>query len=484
MPYGIFSSKLRAILGRHPLWRQLALLVLATALPLVFATYLMFQQLVAHERANTRQSLLDDAKQLATLVDGEIDLHIAIARTLAQSPALQTGDLPTFWEEAKGALAYVPGAWLTVSTPEGQMLLSTRVPLGAPLPARTAMGVIDRAFANHQPELSGIVPDPASGEPTAFVEVPVFRGETPLYTLSMRMAPARFLDIITNLFTHGEVVGILDQKMLFVARMPDHEGRVGTLASEGWRAAIAASPTGIAQNKILEGPLSLTGYARTSHGWTAGVARLESRMAAPLDDILKRVVIAVIVLMLLSLGLAALIARHASRGMIALASLARDVGEGRQISPGAAPFAEAKTIGDTLVRASAELRQRDEQLTQVNSQLEAKVTQRTQELVAEMAHREKTEATLRQVQKMESIGQLTGGIAHDFNNMLTIILGNLDTVLRRLKKMDIAQAASLQRPLDAAVQGAQSAARLTHRLLAFSRQQPLEPTAVDVNAVV
>ena len=162
MRYGIFSTNMRVMLGRYPLRHQLVLLVLATALPLVLATYLMFQQLVAHERANTRQSLLDDAKQLATLVDGEIDLHIAIARTLAQSPALQTGDLPAFWEEAKGALAYVPGAWLTVSTPEGQMLLSTRVPLGAPLPARTAMDVIDRAFANHQPELSGIVPDPAS----------------------------------------------------------------------------------------------------------------------------------------------------------------------------------------------------------------------------------------------------------------------------------------------------------------------------------
>jgi CheY-like chemotaxis protein len=90
---------------------------------------------------------------------------------------------------------------------------------------------------------------------------------------------------------------------------------------------------------------------------------------------------------------------------------------------------------------------------------------------------------------MEAVGQLTGGIAHDFNNLLTIILGNIDTLRRRLGQASPAQdieafAAALAKPLDLAARGARSAAQLTHRLLAFSRRQPLEPTRLDLNRLV
>ena len=466
------------------MWRQLVLLVLVTALPLVLAAMLMFRQLVEHERANTRQSLVTDATQLASLVDNEIAMHAAIAFTLAQSPALQTGDLAIFWQEATDALKFVPGAWLTLSTPQGQVVLSTLARPGSQLPSRDAAETLRRAFSTRSLQLSGIAPDPGSGKLTAFIDVPVFRGDQPLYALSISLLPDRFLEMITKNFGHGEVIGILDQHYNFIARLPDHERRVGTLASEGWRAAIAEVPTGLTQNKTLEGNLSLTGYARTAYGWTVGVARLETQMAAPLDSIFWWTVFAAGTLLFISLLLALAIARHASRGMSSLAALARDVGAGRQVGVPTAPFAEAKTIAETLSRASTELKLRGELLAQANTELEAKVAQRTAELVAEMGRREKSEATLRQFQKMESIGQLTGGIAHDFNNMLTIIIGNLDTALRRLKKIDSPQATTLQRPLEMAAQGANSAARLTHRLLAFSRQQPLEPKAVDVNAAV
>ena len=85
---------------------------------------------------------------------------------------------------------------------------------------------------------------------------------------------------------------------------------------------------------------------------------------------------------------------------------------------------------------------------------------------------------------MEAVGQLTGGLAHDFNNLLTIILGNLDTARRRLANMSADASAPLARPLDAALQGAKKAAKLTHRLLAFSRQQALEPAPLDLNKLI
>ncbi|HKY79977.1 MAG TPA: ATP-binding protein, partial [Sphingobium sp.] len=89
------------------------------------------------------------------------------------------------------------------------------------------------------------------------------------------------------------------------------------------------------------------------------------------------------------------------------------------------------------------------------------------------------EAALRQAQKMETLGQLTGGVAHDFNNLLQIVTGNLELLQRGLKDQD-----RLRRAADNAMQGAERAAMLTQRLLAFSRRQPLAPERIDPNRLV
>jgi signal transduction histidine kinase/ActR/RegA family two-component response regulator len=102
-------------------------------------------------------------------------------------------------------------------------------------------------------------------------------------------------------------------------------------------------------------------------------------------------------------------------------------------------------------------------------------------LVREAAARERVSEQLRQAQKMEAIGQLTGGIAHDFNNMLAIVIGSLNLMRRRLER---AQVGELPRLVDGALEGAERAATLTNRLLAFSRQQALKPEPIDPNKFV
>ena len=83
-------------------------------------------------------------------------------------------------------------------------------------------------------------------------------------------------------------------------------------------------------------------------------------------------------------------------------------------------------------------------------------------------------------QKMEAVGQLSGGIAHDFNNLMMIVLGNLETAKRTTSELANTHP-NLQRNLNNAMRGAQRAASLTSRLLAFSRRQPLDPKPLDVN---
>lgn len=102
------------------------------------------------------------------------------------------------------------------------------------------------------------------------------------------------------------------------------------------------------------------------------------------------------------------------------------------------------------------------------------------EIKVEVDRRSAAESQVRQLQKMESLGRLTGGIAHDFNNMLAIIIGGLNIAQRRLARGE----ANVDKFLDGAADGAARAATLTQRLLAFSRQQPLSPEAIDANKLV
>ncbi|MGY3342690.1 ATP-binding protein [Bradyrhizobium sp. USDA 4459] len=121
----------------------------------------------------------------------------------------------------------------------------------------------------------------------------------------------------------------------------------------------------------------------------------------------------------------------------------------------------------------AQRRTAEAELQILNTNLEQRVAQ-------EVNQRIRAEEALRQAQKMEAVGQLTGGVAHDFNNLLTVIIGGLDTI-RRAKPADEAR---IRRALDMAQQGAQRAASLTTRLLAFSRRQALEPKPLDLNHLV
>ncbi|WP_291842124.1 ATP-binding protein [Bradyrhizobium sp.] len=478
-----FRSRSAALLSRLSLAQQLFLLVLASALPLLLLSLFMFNLLVANERASIRQTLLANAKTLAGFVDNEIDTHATIASTLARSPALQNGNIEEFRHEAERALEFLPGAWLLVSTPGGDVVLNTLRPAGEALPRHIAPAIIQRGFAERKWQVADLNFSPIAQQWTTFVEVPVFRDGVPLYSIAVTVLPSRFLEMLTtSQFTHGQVAAIIDRNKKFVARVPDNENRIGTLASEGWRGGIARNPTGWVENKTVEGDWSLTGYAQTQHGWTAGIARLDADINEPLRRIFWSTALAAALLMALSLVLAAVTGRHAIRGMTALAAAARQVGEGQIIAPPVPPFAEAATIGATLADVSRELKRRGDLITAHRDRLEIEVAQRTAELTAETRQRQETENTLRQVQKMESIGQLTGGIAHDFNNMLTIVMGNLDTLQRRIKSID--NSTALSKPIEAALQGARNAAKLTHRLLAFSRQQTLEPVSLNLNAVV
>jgi PAS domain S-box-containing protein len=118
-------------------------------------------------------------------------------------------------------------------------------------------------------------------------------------------------------------------------------------------------------------------------------------------------------------------------------------------------------------------------LSSLTRTLEERVKERTVQLETETAMRESAQVQLLQIQKMESVGQLTGGIAHDFNNLLMAIMGSLEILRKRMPPDP-----GMRRLLDGAMQGATRAKTLTQRMLAFARQQELKTTAVDLGSLV
>ena len=144
-------------------------------------------------------------------------------------------------------------------------------------------------------------------------------------------------------------------------------------------------------------------------------------------------------------------------------------------------------IAVAALRQNAQARRDVENEAERAELLEQAVRERTEELweanqalKAEAFEREAAEAQLRQVQKMEAVGQLTGGIAHDFNNMLAVVVGGIDLALRRLN----GPRREVMTHLNNAMEGATRAAALTRRLLSFARSEPLLPERVDSKELI
>jgi signal transduction histidine kinase/DNA-binding response OmpR family regulator len=127
---------------------------------------------------------------------------------------------------------------------------------------------------------------------------------------------------------------------------------------------------------------------------------------------------------------------------------------------------------------TAQMRAQDE-LRRYRDHLEELVRERTRALEDSEAERRQTEAALRQAQKMEAVGKLTGGVAHDFNNLLQVIGGNLQLLDR-----DLAGNAPARRRVTTAMGAVERGARLASQLLAFARQQPLDPTVINLGRLV
>ena len=167
--------------------------------------------------------------------------------------------------------------------------------------------------------------------------------------------------------------------------------------------------------------------------------------------------------------------RRADRSLFWVQAVAAPIRAGNGTATGAVV---ALLDIDEVVRAREQKARWAERLEEEVASRTAELERANDQLRDEISARSRAEDQLRQSQKMEAVGRLTGGIAHDFNNLLTVIVGSLDLLRRRVTEPRTLHL------IDNAMDGANRAASLTARLLAFSRRQPLVPQPVDVNGLV
>jgi signal transduction histidine kinase len=449
---------------------------------------LAFSGLVLYRYAETTQTqaeaeLEDAARGVARAIDAEFAAAQAMLFALASSKRLADGDLEGFGHQLVNAFER-SSRQVALVDPEGRVRASSLPQLlGKSVPTPTGTNGANGRVAVTDVITGGI------GDATAHVIVPVVTVLGEGWSLQAVQPSPEFVRILDRPgVPRNWIVSIVDRKGVHLIRSQGNDKFAGKALVPELVAYMSEFRSGTLRTVSLEGiPLISTVAFAPQSGWAAAVGLPYASLVAPLRRQIISMLALGAVVIAAALAAALLVARRLDTTMSNLASLARRVGDGEVVEYQPSRLREVDALGDVLAGTSVELQRRSQGLADLNATLEDQVVARTAQLSdanaklhEEMALRERSEEQMRQMQKMEAVGQLTGGIAHDFNNMMAVVISSLRLMQRRLGRGDT----NVQEYTDGALRGAERAANLTRRLLAFSRQQPLTPETVDASKLI
>ncbi|HEY5964887.1 MAG TPA: ATP-binding protein [Xanthobacteraceae bacterium] len=458
----------------------LFLIGIAGILPAVAFSGYLLKRFSDNERVRAERTLVESAKGIARGIDAQFLAAEAAILALRASVLLDTNNISEF-EKRLRRTATETGRDFVLVDRDGRLVINTLLKEGQP-PGTNHPGLWAQVFAERRTVISSITEGRTSGRLFAAIGAPVIRDDTVKWALVASLYTKHFENVMAEPGVPNDwILSIVDRNGRIMARSRNNEQFAGKLLVPELIRHMQARGTGTIRTVSLEGiPLISTFQYAPFTGWAAAVGMPVQTLEAPMWDALRQLLIAGAAFTALAILLAFIISRYLDRTIGALTGAASALGRGAVIEPPDSAVREFNEIGAVLERTSRVLRG-------LTSNLEAQVAERTSELSAtntrltsEIKLRMETEAQLVQMQKIEAIGQLTGGIAHDFNNMLSVVLGSLRLMQRRLQRGDTA----VEKYVDAAIEGANRAASLTSRLLAFSRQQALAPEIIDGNKLI
>lgn len=299
-------------IARWSLRQQLAAIILIAAVPLNLGVAYAIWTLASSAQEAQRGAIQFTARSVAAAVDAALGKYLLLGQSLSRSPALTSGDLKAFEIEARRTFEGNGEAWAVVADADGRQILNIARPPDAPLPRRSEAGIAAQAeaFKTGQPVVSSVIFGPNTGEAGFAIDFPIRNGSAYVRSLVVAIRTTAILKLLSAHETPANwLVGVIDQTGRFVARVPDHDQRVGQLASEGWR-AVRDKP-GIHEFRSLEGDDIVQANAlSTVAPWTIGIAVKRSEIKAAVWRSLTWTLLLGMILSAISLALAVLFARR------------------------------------------------------------------------------------------------------------------------------------------------------------------------------
>ncbi|WP_375765886.1 ATP-binding protein [Archangium gephyra] len=399
-----------------PLRWHLVRLAVGTLLPaVVFAAVVVFQ-LARLERKDAERRVVRSARSLATAFEREMSGSIRTLQALAESGYLDRGELESFHSEAERVRRTQP-AWkhvLLIST-DGQLLLNTSHPWGAPLPPVAEQESFVRVVETHQPIVGGIATGKGPRRATAFpVRVPVMRGGALRYVLTAVITPESLEEVVANPSSGNEewTRTLVDSQGMVAARTRDPSRFVGQRATSSFQENTRASLEGVYSDVSLDGAPVYVAFSRSQPSdWTAAVVSPRRILDAPVLDAMLAAGGLGLVLLFASAGGAWVYSRRLERSITQASDAAAALARGNPPHMEPSSVRELAQLGEALERSGQLLRERERER---DANLAA----------AETARAEAVEATQAKDVFLAMLG-------HELRNPLAPIVTSMEVLRRR-----------------------------------------------------
>lgn len=352
----------------------LAVLVLATILPITVAMFSAVAALTEDAEARQRADLQYTAKFVASSISGALLRYIELAQSLSRQPSILNEELADFRLDADRLFPASVQGWVVVSDVEGQQLLTTRTDAGAALPKRLPQTMVyhERAIATRAPVISDVVTGAVFGERIVNVEMPIFKLGQPFRVLTLSVPATKYNALLHPADVPSNwLLGAMDSTGRYIARVPGSDELIGELASNGWRST--AGKSGILEFRSREGdPIVNANEVISQAGWTIGVAIKKSELLASANYTLRFGVMAFIGSMSLSLALAYYLSRYLARSILDLRDSSLAIVGGTSAKTSKDQFLpELQDAWHSLVEAVSVRDRQEEELANKTHQLES-----------------------------------------------------------------------------------------------------------------
>ena len=311
--------QLRAVLGA---------LVAGALLPAFVFMVSQARRATAERLAAVEHDGRDLADKAGVIVDRLLAGREGLIRGLAASPALKSGDLAAFYEQAKAAVSPGEGAVVVIDR-QLHMRLNTALPFGAPLPAPAEREAAERAFATGQLQLSGLFRFPVDQKPSAALTLPVAGTDFALRI----MIRSEWVSGLLRQAAQGWIIAIADRKGILAGRSRDPEKWVGGPTSAPVWALARQSGAGWARSTSLEGLNIWLSWRRLSSGWTVLAYMDERHLDRIAREQTRSLSLAALIVTSLGLLFAALAATAIGRPLARLSAAAQAFGRGEALPP-------------------------------------------------------------------------------------------------------------------------------------------------------